>query len=83
MGVGFVSDGDANLALWASVLMRGAAALSGVDETGAFQDLTSLLGTPFKVEVVSDVSAVPEPAASALLLSVLAMLGCARLRRRL
>ena len=85
VGVAFISDGDGNLALWASVLFGGSAPLSGLEETGSFQDLTSLLGTPYKAEVLSDLGPVPEPGSAALLLAGLCVVVCAcrhRIARR-
>lgn len=80
VGVALISDGDGNLALWASILFSGAVPVIGLDETGAFQDLTVALGTPYRVEVVSDVGAVPEPGSAALLLLGAGVVLCASRR---
>ena len=83
VGVAFMSDGDANLAPWAAFLLSGAVPVTVLDETGTVQDVTSFLLTPYRVEVQSDVSGVPEPGTAALLLAGAGLIGWATRRRHL
>ncbi len=83
VGVAFISDGDGNLASWAGFLLGAGVAIprSVLDETGLVQDVTPLLSAPYKVEVQSDVSAVPEPGSAAMWLAGIACVGWAVRRR--
>ena len=82
VGVAFLSDADPLLQAYASFLqLNNNAALKFVTETGQLQDVTAFLQTPYRVQVASDVAAVPEPAAYALLAAGLGMLGWRKRRR--
>ena len=83
VGVAFISDGDANLAPWAAFLLSGAVPVTVLDETGTVQDVSPFLLTPYKVEVQSDVTGVPEPGTAVLLLAGAGMIAWATRRRHL
>lgn len=72
-GVAFISDGDGNLNKWNIAL--GGVYANALEETGALQDVTPLLQTPYKVQVASDIAAVPEPSAYGMLLTGLGVFG--------
>lgn len=77
-GVELVSDGDPTWTALASSLKSSNVAF--IEETGKLQDLTALLKTPFRVQVQSDVAAVPE--AQSFLLMLLGLTGVALAARR-
>lgn len=85
IGVAFISDGDANLAVWAGIVsgLPAPFLLTKLDEPMTPMDVTALLGSPpYTVEVWSDIEAVPEPGSVALWLGGLGALAWT-LRRRI
>lgn len=74
--VALLSDGDGNLSKWNAAL--GGVYANAVDETGALQDMTPILKTPYTVQVASDVVAVPEPSTYGMLLAGLGIACAAR-----
>jgi hypothetical protein len=72
-----ISDGDPSLSPWVSPLTT-VPGLTFSEETGSLQDFTAALGlssTGYKIEAMSDVGVVPEPAAYAFLAAGLLLLG--------
>jgi hypothetical protein len=69
IGVNLISDGHPDLPAWVAYLnsLPAAAPITVMAETGAYQDVTQALHTPYNVQIASDVEAVPEPTSYSLL----------------
>lgn len=80
-GVALISDGSPDFPVWARYVAGIGGFVPAYFEDGRVLDLTADLGTPYSVEVYSDVVSVPEPQTYALFAAGIGLVGAA-LRRR-